>query len=89
MRPYDGAKASPVDAAIVTTHMMLAAQDLGVGCCWVMHFNPDAAREAFAIPQGIEPLALLVLGWPAEDAKPIAMHYKTRPMEETVVYDHF
>lgn len=89
VRPYDGAKASPVDAAIVTTHMMLAAQDLGVGCCWVMHFNPDAAREAFAIPQGIEPLALLVLGWPAEDAKPIAMHYKTRPMEETVVYDHF
>ena len=29
-RPYDGALSSPVDAAIVTTHMMLAAQNLGV-----------------------------------------------------------
>lgn len=89
VRPYDGALASPVDAAIVTTHMMLAAHDLGVGCCWVMHFNPDAMRQTFAIPQGIEPLALLVMGWPSEDAKPIGMHYKTRPMAETVVYDAF
>lgn len=89
VRPYDGAPASPVDAAIVTTHMMLAAHDLGVGCCWVMHFNPDAMRQTFAIPQGIEPLALLVMGWPSEDAKPIGMHYKTRPMAETVVYNTF
>ena len=89
VRPYDGALASPVDAAIVTTHMMLAAHDLGVGCCWVMHFNPAAMKEAFSIPEGIEPLALLVMGRPAEDAKPIPMHFKTRPMEETVVYDHF
>ena len=89
VRPYDGALASPVDAAIVTTHMMLAAHDLGVGCCWVMHFNPAAMKDAFSIPEGIEPLALLVMGRPAEDAKPIPMHFKTRPMEETVVYDHF
>jgi nitroreductase len=78
-----------VDAAIVATHMMLAAHDLGVGCCWVMHFNPAAMRQIFAIPEGTEPLALLMLGYPAADAKPIAMHFKTRPMEETVVWDSF
>ena len=89
VRPYDSALASPVDAAIVATHMMLAAHDLGVGCCWVMHFNPAAMRQTFAIPEGTEPLALLMLGYPAADAKPIAMHFKTRPMEETVVWDSF
>lgn len=88
-RVYDGALSSPVDAAIVTTHMMLAAQNEGVGSCWVMHFDPEAMRENFNIPEGIEPLALLVMGYPAEDAKPLDMHFNVRPMEETVFYDMF
>lgn len=89
VRKYDGALSSPVDGAIVTTHMMLAAHNEGVGCCWVMHFDPAAMRESFNIPENIEPLALLVMGYPAEDAKPIEMHYKTRPIDEVVFYDSF
>ncbi len=88
-RPYDGALAAPVDAAIVTTHMMLAAWDMGVGSCWVMHFDPAAMRETYRIPEDLEPLALLVMGYPAEDAKPLEMHFQTRPMEEVVFYDSF
>ena len=89
VRKNDGALASPVDAAIVATHMMLAAHNAGVGCCWVMHFDPEAMRRAFAIPEGIEPAALLVLGWPAENARPMPLHTHFRPLEETVIYDHF
>lgn len=89
VRPYDGALSSPVDAVIVATHMLLAAHNEGVGSCWVMHFDPAAMRETFAIPDGIEPAALLVMGWPAEDAKPMPLHFKTRPMEETVVWEQF
>ena len=88
-RPYDGAMSSPVDAAIVTTHMMLAAQNIGVGCCWVMHFNPTAMRETFNIPENVEPVALLVMGYPSEDAKPLDMHFKTRPIDEVVHYNSF
>ena len=89
VRKYDGALSSPVDAVIVATHMMLAAWNEGVGSCWVMHFDPANLRQTFAIPDGIEPAALLVMGWPAEDAKPLPLHFKTRPISETVVYDHF
>lgn len=88
-RPYDGALASPVDAAIVTTHMMLAAWDLGAGSCWVMHFDPAAMRKTYHIPGELEPLALLVMGYPAEDAKPLDMHFQTKPMEAVAVYDSF
>ena len=88
-RPYDGALSSSLDAVIVATHMMLAAHDLGVGCCFVMHFNPAAMRAAFAIPEGVEPTALLVLGYPAEDAKPLDLHFTSRPLDEVVYYDHF
>ncbi len=88
-RSYDGALSSPVDAAIVTTHMMLAAHNEGVGSCWVMHFNPAAMRETFRIPEHIEPIALLVMGYPAEDAEPLALHYQSRPMDEVVFYETF
>ena len=88
-RPYDGALSSPVDAAIVTTYMMLAAQNAGVGSCWVMHFDPAKMRETFCIPADTEPVALLVMGYPAQDAKPLPMHFQSRPMEEVVSYDTF
>ena len=89
VRKYDGALSSPVDAVIVTTYMMLAAQNQGVGTCWVMHFDPAAMREAFNIPAEVEPMALLLMGYPSDDAKPLDMHFKFRPMEETVFYDEF
>ncbi|MBR5454096.1 MAG: nitroreductase family protein [Clostridia bacterium] len=88
-RSWDGALAAPVDAAIVATHMMLAAENEGVGCCWVMSFNPAAMRESFAIPEDIEPLALLTMGYPADDASPRDMHFSTRPIDEVVFYDSF
>ncbi len=89
VRRYDGALSSPVDAVIVTTYMMLAAQDLGIGTCWVMHFDPVAIRERFHIPDHIEPVALLVMGYPAEEAKPLPLHFQSRPLEEVVVEDTF
>ena len=88
-RPYDGALASPVDATIVATHMMLEAHNIGVGCCFVMHFNPFILKEAFNIPDNIEPVALLIMGYPADDAKPLPLHFNTRPMDEVVFWDEY
>ena len=88
-RPYDKALSAPVDAAIVATHMMLAAHNIGVGSCWVMHFNPFKMRETFNIPGNIKPVALLVMGYPAEDASPLPLHSSYRPIDEMVVYDTF
>lgn len=88
-RRYDGATSAPVDAAIVTTHMMLAAHDIGVGACWVMNFNPDEMRKTFKIPNSYEPLALLVMGYPNDDAKPSDFHFKVRPIEENIFYESF
>ncbi len=88
-RPYDGAQSAPVDASIVTTHMMLEAANLGVGSCWVMHFDPSSMRSEFNIPENIIPHALLVMGYPHKDAAPIEMHSKVRPLDEVVFYDSF
>lgn len=89
VRKYDGALSAPVDAGIVTTHMMLQAHNIGVGTCWVMHFDPFKMRETFNIPQNLEPVALLVMGYPEEDSVPHEFHEKFRPIDEVVVYDSF
>lgn len=88
-RPYDGALSAPVDASIVATHMMLEATNLGLGSCWVMHFDPLAMRTEFHIPVNIIPHALLVMGYPHESSAPLDMHIKVKPIEDVVVYDSF
>lgn len=89
VRKYDGALSAPVDASIVTTHMMLMAHSIGVGSTWVMHFDPFAMREEFNIPQNYEPTALLVMGYSADDAEPLNLHSEFRPIEEVVSYEKF
>ena len=88
-REFDGKESGEVDASIVATHMMLAAASLGVGTTWVMYFDPQAVREAYRIPDRLEPVALLVMGYPAPDAEPFPGHTEFRPPEELVVWDEF
>lgn len=88
-RKYDGAKSGIIDASIVATHLMLEAEQLGVGCTWVMHFNPAALKTEFAVPEDLEPVAILVMGYPSKDAKPIDMHFKSKEIEEFVLYNQF
>lgn len=88
-RKYDGKSCGVADACIVATHMMLQAQELGIGSCWVMHFDPFKMREEFNIPENIEPVALLVMGKPSPNALPLALHDEKRSIDETVVFDTF
>lgn len=85
-RKYDGKLSGDIDASIVTTHMMLEAYEFGIGSTWVMYFDPFAVRNEYNIPDNIEPVALLVMGYPADDAKPISLHSEYRPIEEVVSY---
>ena len=42
----NGHDSGEVDAAIITTHMMLEAWELGIGSCWMGAFSPaDVAKE--------------------------------------------
>ena len=85
-RDYDGKPSGDIDAAIVATHMMLEAWELGIGSTWVMHFMPEAVRAEFCLPENEEPAALLVMGYPAEDAHPSRLHAQNKPLEETVKF---
>ena len=85
-RKFDGTDSGWVDASIVATHMMLEAHELGVGSCWVMYFDPEAVRTEFSLPEHLVPAALLVMGYPAEDAQVNPLHEQTKPLEEMVTF---
>lgn len=82
VRPFDGKSKPDTDAAIAATHMLLEATDLGLGSCWLMHFDPAPIREQFRIPEGTEPEYILAIGYPAEDSHPSERHTKRKPLEE-------
>jgi len=88
-RKYDGALSAPVDASIVATHLMLMAHSLGIGSTWVMHFDPEAMKNEFNIPDNYIPHALLVMGYAHKDAKPLEMHDTYRDINDVVYYDSF
>ena len=69
-----GISSGDVDAAIVCTHMMLEAADLGLGSCWVARFARADAHRTFELPENIVPVALLPIGYAAEDAVPSPRH---------------
>lgn len=73
-RGFDGEDGGVVDASIVTTHLMLAAQEKGIASCWVMHFDPAKAISLFDLPKNIVPVALLPVGYPAEGSGPSPRH---------------
>jgi len=62
----DGKNYAEVDATIAMDHLILAAAELGLGTCWVAAFDPGAAKEVLALPEGVEPVAFTPLGYPAD-----------------------
>ncbi|GHV07359.1 nitroreductase [Clostridia bacterium] len=74
-----------IDASIVTTHLMLATHEQGLGSCWVAHFDPAKLTELFALSENIVPVALLPIGYPVDDAKPAAMHTAKNKLEDILL----
>lgn len=83
-RDTDGTDSGYVDAAIVTTHMMLEATAIGAGSTFVMWFDEKQARKEFAIPQNLEIVCFLVCGYPSEEAHPSRLHSSRKQLEEIV-----
>ncbi|EWM54071.1 nitroreductase family protein [Ruminococcus flavefaciens] len=74
------------DAAIVATHLTLAAANEGVDSCWLNFFDPDKAASLLGLPENEEVLMLLDLGYAADGAGPLPNHESRKPLSETVTY---
>ena len=75
-----------IDMGIAGEHLVLQAEELGLGTCWIGWFNARRARKALNIPRKYKPVCLLSLGY--YEKKP-AKEKKRRTLEEIVWFNSF
>lgn len=90
VRPYDKKVITDIDASIVTDHMMMEATDLGLGTVWICYFKPDVIKKEFGLPDGIEPINILAIGYAAGEPQSPERHGEARlPLEDIVFYESY
>lgn len=85
IRPMDGKSSGDIDASIAATHMMLEATDLGLGSIWVMYWDPTKVKVVFDLDDDLEPVALLIVGYKSETAKPRPGHLMRKSKNEILL----
>lgn len=88
VRSYDRKNIAEIDASIVTTQMMLEATNQGLGNVWICNFNPDAIRSVFAIPDHLEPINILAVGYADGEPAPVSrLDNQRKKISELVYYN--
>jgi len=67
VRSCDGYNSLETDAAIAMTHIILAAENEGVGACWIANYDPVKLREALGLSGNEEIFGKTPLGYPRPD----------------------
>lgn len=89
VRPFDEKQVGDIDASILTAHMMLQATELGLGSVWICYFKPDVLREEFHIPDHMEPVNILAIGYAdGETADPERFDAQRIPISQLVSYEN-
>ncbi len=85
----DGKDHADIDAAIAADHITLAATSIGLATCWVCNFNKSKLAEVLNLPDNVEPVILLPLGYP-DDTSDVERHVsKRKALDDIVVYEKF
>ncbi len=67
-RRVQGTQFYLLDIGIAGEHLVLQAQELGIGTCWIGWFSSKKVRNTLSIPQRYRVVSLIAMGYPAEGA---------------------
>ena len=80
-RRADNKDHADIDVAIAVEHICLAATEQGLATCWVCNFNAEGCREVLQLPENLEPVVLVPIGYPLDECKD-----KNRKALEEIVF---
>lgn len=66
-RSFDGKDHTDIDIAIAVEHICLSATSAGLGTCWVCNFDATKLKTDLSLPEDLEPIAIIPLGYPEGD----------------------
>lgn len=72
------------DTSIAAEHIVLEAENLGLGTCWVAKFEQEKIRPVLNIPSDKYVVCILTVGYPDEAPKP-----RPRKGLEDIIHDEF
>jgi nitroreductase len=79
-----------IDIGIAGEHLVLQAQKLGLGTCWIGWFQARKARKVLQIPRSWKVVALLAMGYPREKTKKTRKKIKElRELEEILFFNGY
>jgi nitroreductase len=78
-----GQAIGPIDVSIALEHIALQAAAEGLATCWIGSFYPEKVRAVLGIPEYIEIIELMTIGYPADSQKPP----RREPIENIVCYE--
>jgi nitroreductase len=64
-----GQAIGPIDVSIALEHISLQATELGLATCWIGSFKTEKVRNILGIPDDINIIELMAVGYPADSAK--------------------
>lgn len=85
----DGKDHCDIDISIAIDHITLAAADEGLGTCWVCKFNSMDCADILGLPDGIEPIALIPIGYPLDTENKNTHLNKRKILSQIVHWDKF
>lgn len=85
----DGKDHADIDAAIAADHITLAASSIDLATCWVCNFNRQKLSEVLNLPDHIEPVVILPLGYPDDKVDTERHAIKRKTLGEIVVFERF
>lgn len=87
-RPFDRKQTVDIDASILTDHMMIEATELGLGSVWICYFKSDVIKQEFDLPETLEPINILAVGYSDERPADPERHATQRiPLSDLVYYE--
>jgi nitroreductase len=88
-RRPDGKGHGDIDAAIAIDHMTLAAAELGLGTCWICNFDSMKTYKLLNLPPRSAAVALIPLGYAADQGNPDRHDTKRKRIDEMVHWDGY
>lgn len=84
---YDNKEFGDIDVSIITTQMMLEAQNLGLGTTWIGSFDSQKLVELYQVPKNLIPVSILAIGYPSSRSKPSKFHYQKNSLDSFVYWN--
>ncbi len=66
-------KTFETEAGAAVTTMMLEAVEMGLGTCWLGAIDRAAIKKSLGLPENLEVVYLLALGYPAQESRTVEM----------------